>query len=125
MLFRSYVETLSSTDGDPDPFTVFAPTNAAFADLLAELSVASLDDINATTLEATLNHHVVEESNFLSSMLSDDMIIPTIGGNITANVTGGTTLTDANDRVSNIIAVDVQAWNGVIHVIDKVVLPEL
>jgi uncharacterized surface protein with fasciclin (FAS1) repeats len=37
----------------------------------------------------------------------------------------GATLTDANDRISNIIAVDVQASNGVIHVIDKVVLPPL
>lgn len=121
----TYVETLSSTDGDPDPFTVFAPTNAAFADLLTELSVASLNDIDATTLEATLNHHVVADANVLSTMLSDDMTIPTIGGDITANITGGATLTDANDRVSNIIVVDVQAWNGVIHAIDKVVLPEL
>ena len=121
----TYVETLSSIDGDPDPFTVFAPTNVAFADLLTELSAASLDDIATSTLEATLNHHVVTGANVLSTMLSDDMTISTIGGDITANITGGATLTDANDRVSNIIVVDVQAWNGVIHAIDKVVLPEL
>ncbi len=121
----TYVETLSSIDGDPDPFTVFAPTNVAFADLLTELSAASLDDIATSTLEATLNHHVVVGTNVLSTMLSDDMTISTIGGDITANITGGATLTDANDRVSNIIVVDVQAWNGVIHAIDKVILPEL
>ncbi|MBT8308870.1 MAG: fasciclin domain-containing protein, partial [Flavobacteriaceae bacterium] len=51
--------------------------------------------------------------------------VPTLGGDITANVTGGATLTDANDRVSNIIATNVQAINGVIHAIDKVVLPPL
>jgi uncharacterized surface protein with fasciclin (FAS1) repeats len=50
------------------------------------------------------------------------MIIKTLGGTLTANVTGGATLTDSKDRVSNIIAVDVQASNGVIHAIDKVVL---
>ena len=47
------------------------------------------------------------------------------GGDITENVANGETLTDANNRVSNIIAVDVQVSNDVIHVIDKVVLPPL
>ena len=51
--------------------------------------------------------------------------MPTFGGDITANSTGGATLVDANSRVSDIIAVDVQASNGVIHVINKVVLPPL
>jgi len=59
----------------------------------------------------------------LSSQLSDNLQLTTLGGNITANVTGGATITDGNNRVSNIIAVDVQANNGVIHVIDKVILP--
>jgi uncharacterized surface protein with fasciclin (FAS1) repeats len=47
------------------------------------------------------------------------------GGDITENIVNGETLTDANNRVSNIIAVDVQVSNDVIHVIDKVVLPPL
>jgi len=47
------------------------------------------------------------------------------GGDITANVAGGSTLTDANNRVSNIIAVDVQVSNDVNHVMDKVVLPPI
>ena len=50
------------------------------------------------------------------------MTIGTLGGNITANITNGATLTDANNRVSAIIATDVQASNGVIHAIDKVLL---
>ena len=53
------------------------------------------------------------------------MPIETLGGTITANVTGGARLTDMNDRTSEIIAVDVQAINGVIHVINEVVLPKL
>ncbi len=47
------------------------------------------------------------------------------GGNITENLASGLTMTDANNRVSNIIAVDLQVSNNVIHVIDKVVLPPI
>lgn len=121
-----FVSILSTPDGtDPAPFTVFAPTNDAFSDLLTELGASSLDDIDGETLTATLQHHVVGKANVTSDMLSDDMTVSTLGGEITANVTDGSTLTDKNDRVSNIIAVDVQASNGVVHVIDKVILPPL
>ncbi len=121
-----YVTTLSTPNGTaPAPFTVFAPTNDAFVSLLTELEVASLDDIDEPTLKATLDLHAVAGANVLASVLTDDMPIATLGGEITANVTGGATLTDANGRMSNIIVTDVQAANGVIHVIDKVVLPKL
>lgn len=121
-----FVSILTTPDGaDPAPFTVFAPTNDAFGSLLTELEASGLDDIDGATLTATLQHHVVGGANVLSTSLSDNMTVGTLGGNITANITGGATLTDANDRVSNIVAVDVQAANGVIHVIDKVVLPPL
>ncbi|WP_090125194.1 fasciclin domain-containing protein [Lutibacter oricola] len=121
-----FVSTLSTADGtSPAPFTVFAPTNDAFADLLTELDAMSLDDVGTATLTATLNHHVVAGANVVASSLTDNMMVTTLGGDITANVTGGATLTDANNRVSNIIVTDVQASNGIIHVIDKVVLPPL
>ncbi len=121
-----YVTTLSTPNGTaPAPFTVFAPTNDAFASLLAELGVSSLEEIDGPTLKATLDLHAVAGANVLAAGLSDDMMIGTLGGDITANVTGGATLTDSNGRVSNIIVTDVQAANGVIHVIDKVVLPKL
>ena len=118
-----FVGTLSTPNGTaPAPFTVFAPTNDAFVDLLAELNVASLDDIDEPNLKGTLEMHAVAGANVLAAGLSDGMTIGTLGGNITANVTGGATLTDANDRVIDIIAVDVQASNGVIHAINKVLL---
>ena len=121
-----YVGTLSTPNGTaPAPFTVFAPTNEAFGDLLTELNVASLGDIPEATLKATLDMHAVAGANVRSTALMDNMTVSTLGGDITANITGGATLTDANGRVSNIIAVDVQASNGVIHAIDKVVLPPL
>ena len=120
-----FVGTLSTPNGTaPAPFTVFAPIDAAFIDLLEELGVDSLDDIDEPTLKGTLEMHAVAGANVLAADLSDGMTIETLGGDITANVTGGATLTDANDRVSDIIAVDVQASNGVIHAIDKVLLKQ-
>lgn len=121
-----YVTALSTPNGtDPAPFTVFAPTNDAFAALLTELELSSLADIDEPTLKATLDLHAVAGANVLEASLSDNMPITTLGGEITANVTGGATLTDANGRISEIIVTNVQAANGVIHVINKVVLPKL
>jgi uncharacterized surface protein with fasciclin (FAS1) repeats len=118
-----FVATLSTANGTtPAPFTVFAPTNDAFVDLLAELNVASLDAIDEPTLKGTLEMHAVAGANVLAAGLSDGMIIGTLGGDITANITDGATLTDANNRVSAIIATDIQASNGVIHAIRKVLL---
>jgi uncharacterized surface protein with fasciclin (FAS1) repeats len=119
--FASILSTDAGTS--PAPFTVFAPTDQAFIDLLVELGVQSLSDIDEPTLKATLTYHVIGETNALSTDLSDNLELNTLGGPITANITGGATLTDGNNRVSKIIAVDVQANNGVIHVIDKVILP--
>jgi uncharacterized surface protein with fasciclin (FAS1) repeats len=114
---------LSTANGTaPAPFTVFAPINSAFVALLAQLDVASLEDIDGPALTETLEMHTVAGTNLLASSLTDNMTIETVGGNITANVTDGPTLTDANDRVSSIVATDVQASNGVIHAIDRVLL---
>lgn len=119
--FPSILST--GADTSPAPFTVFAPTNDAFIALLQELGANSLSDIDEPTLKSTLTYHVIAETVAAASDLSDNLQLETLGGTITANVTGGATLTDGNNRVSNIIAVDIQADNGVIHVIDKVILP--
>ncbi len=122
----NFVSVLSTSNGTaPAPFTVFAPTNNAFGALLTELGAGGLNAIDGATLTATLNHHVVGGANVRSTALTNNMTVATLGGNITANVTGGAKLTDANGRISNIVAVDVQAANGVIHVIDIVILPNL
>ena len=107
----------------PAPFTVFAPNNMAFIDLLNELEIDRLNLIDEPTLNLTLNHHVLVETNALSSDLSDNLTLSTLGGDITANVSDGVSLTDGNARVSKIIASDIQANNGVLHIIDKVILP--
>ncbi len=123
-LKTDFVSILSSdSNTSPAPFTVFAPTDQAFIDLLTELGVQRLSDIDEPTLSSTLTYHVVGEKNALSTDLSDNLQLNTLGGPVTANVTGGASITDGNNRVSNIIAVDIQTTNGVIHVIDKVILP--
>ena len=119
--FASILSTDVGTS--PAPFTVFAPTDQAFMDLLIELGAQSLSDIDEPTLKSTLSYHVIGGTNALSTDLTDNLQLNTLGGQITANVSGGATLTDGNNRVSKIIAVDIQAKNGVIHVIDKVILP--
>ena len=120
----TYVETLSTpNDTEPAPFTVFAPVNSAFVSLLNELDLTALSEVPTATLTSTLNTHVVAGANVLASSLSDNMSISTLGGGLTVNLSGGqATLTDSGSRVSKIIATDVQANNGVIHAIDKVVL---
>jgi len=119
-----FPSVLSTENGSaPAPFTVFAPSNKAFLDLLNELEVDRLSSIDEPTLNSTLNHHVLGQTNALSTDLSDNLTLNTLGGEITANITGGASLTDGNARRSNIITVDIQANNGVLHIVDKVILP--
>lgn len=119
-----FVSVLSTPNGtSPAPFTVFAPTDAAFGDLLVELGVGGLGDIDGPTLTATLNMHVIAEANVRAEDLVSG-VVTTLGGEITIDANNAT-ITDSNGRVSNIIVVNVQAANGVVHAIDKVILPEL
>lgn len=117
-----FVGTLSGTTNSP--FTVFAPTNAAFTAFLTETGFSGLAAIPANVLETTLKYHVVVGANVQSSALTNGQVVSTFAGqNFTVGLTGGPKITDAGGRVSNIIATDVQCSNGIIHVIDKVLLP--
>ena len=117
--------SILSTTTEPAPFTLFAPTNEAFTSLLSELGFESLNDIDTAILESTLATHVVAEANVRYEDLSNGMSITTIGDDLTISVGAGPQLVDLNGRTANIIAVDIQAYNGVIHVIDNVMLPQL
>jgi uncharacterized surface protein with fasciclin (FAS1) repeats len=123
-LSEDFVSILSTTI-EPAPFTVFAPTNEAFSSLFSELGVESLNDIDTATLESTLGTHVVAKANVRSEDLFNGMLITTIGDDLTISVGTGPQLVDLNSRTANIIAADIQAYNGVIHVIDNVMLPKL
>ena len=99
------------------PFTVFAPTDEAFAALPEGTIEALLADIPALT--AILTYHVVP-GMVMSGDLSDGMMAATVNGaSVTIGTTGGV-MVDA----ANVIAADIKASNGVIHVIDAVILPK-
>lgn len=119
-----FVSVLSTSAGtEPAPFTVFAPTNAAFTSLLTELGASSLADIAGSTLTAALNTHVIAGANVRASDLTNGTV-GTLGADLVVSATNST-LTDPNGRVSTIVVVNVQAINGVVHAIDKVLLPQL
>lgn len=119
-----YVSVLSTPAGtSPARFTVFAPTNDAFTALLSELGLSSLNDIDTATLTATLNTHVIVGANVHAEDLVNGTV-NTLGEDLIIDI-GNSTITDPNARVSNIIVVNVQATNGVIQAIDKVLLSQL
>lgn len=113
---------LADTLSGDGPFTVFAPTDAAFADLLAELGVTK-DELLADTalLTQVLTYHVVPGRVLKADVPVGPAITTVQGGTFTVNAS--LAITDQNGRVANIVATDVLASNGVIHVIDKVILP--
>lgn len=129
--FSSLVGALTGA-GQPDfvgilsgtgPFTVFAPTNTAFTNLNTELAPGGIAGVSTANLTKVLQYHVVSPANVLSNTLTNNQSVTTIlGQNFTVNLSPAR-ITDVNARVSNITAVDVQCSNGVIHVLDKVLLP--
>ena len=102
-------------------FTVFAPTDAAFLALLDELNL-SADDVlgNQALVTQVLLYHVVRGNRDSADILTSSRIRTLEGGFLSQS---GGVLTDANGRTANIDLPDVKASNGVIHVIDRVVLP--
>ncbi|WP_411895380.1 fasciclin domain-containing protein [Winogradskyella sp. A2] len=115
-----YIATVS--DNTAGPFTVFAPSNDAFVSLLDELNLTALTDLDTDTVNSVLLYHIVG-ANVQSDELSTGAV-GTLGGSIDADVSNFT-LTDQNGRISNIVTslVDIQSINGVVHVIDNVILP--
>jgi len=108
------VTTLSS----PGPFTVFAPTNVAFAALPAGTLDALLKPENKATLVDILTYHVVG-AVALSTDLSDGQVIATVEGkSVTVHIGDGIKINDAT-----VVMADVMATNGVVHVVDGVLLP--
>lgn len=114
---------VSTLQGD-GPFTVFAPTNAAFAAALSELGV-SKDDLFANTalLTQILTYHVVA-GRVLKAEVPLNADITTVEGTA-FQVNSSLQIVDAVSRTANIVTTDVLTSNGVIHVIDKVILPAL
>lgn len=107
------VETLSGEG----PFTVFAPTDEAFAALPAGVLDALLLPENKAVLAQILTYHVVSGKVMAADVTDGD--VPTVEGNTIALSTAmGVTVNGAN-----VVAADVEASNGVVHAIDAVILP--
>lgn len=111
------ISTLSRSD---QIFTVFAPVNSAFEAISDEAANLTPDQ-----LASVLTYHVVAGANVRSSDLTDGQSVTTVQGetfivNIGDN---GVSITDANGNVATVVLADVQATNGVIHVIDEVIMP--
>ena len=101
------------------PFTVFAPTNAAFEALLGELGITAEELLGQPQLADVLLYHVVSGA-VLSTDLQNGMTAETLGGQtITVDLTDGVKINSSAVEIA-----DIQASNGVIHVIDSVLIPE-
>jgi uncharacterized surface protein with fasciclin (FAS1) repeats len=109
------VETLKS-DG---PFTVFAPTNAAFAKLPAGTIETLLKPENKDKLTAILTYHVVPGKVMAADVVGLKSATTVNGKGVHIRVSGGT----VHINKSTVVATDIEASNGVIHVIDTVLLP--
>lgn len=107
------VETLKG----PGPFTVFAPTDEAFAKLPEGTLEAVLADPEQLT--SILTYHVVSGEVMASEVVQANSLTTLQGGTLTVDTTDGVKINNAN-----VVTTDIQASNGVIHVIDTVLLPE-
>lgn len=100
-------------------YTVFAPTNDAFATLLDVLGYSSLDEIPEEALRDVLEYHVVSTA-LPSSNLSNGQTAATLNGeSVTVNINGSTVMIN----MSTVVTADIEATNGVIHIIDAVLVP--
>ena len=117
---------LGETLSGPGPFTVYAPTDAAF-EALPEGTVATLlEPQNIGQLQAILTYHVDDRrlaagdfpagSNYFRPVNTAERLCITAGG-------GGVSIADGTGQSANVVVANIEASNGIIHVIDKVLLP--
>lgn len=104
--------------------TVFAPTNKAFRDLLTALSLPNIKSIPLATLTAVLTYHVVGGRAFSSDLVAGPLTM-FAGGTTTISLTGSATIKGNGNgtSASTIITTNIMCRNGVVHVIDRVLLP--
>ena len=109
---------LADALSDDGPFTVFAPTNDAFEALFQDLGVSGIADLTADQLSPILLYHVVQ-GNVLSTDLLNGEVSTLSANTVSVDLSSGVKIND-----SNVIAADIQGANGVVHVIDKVLIPQ-
>jgi uncharacterized surface protein with fasciclin (FAS1) repeats len=123
---------LVSTLQSAGPFTVFAPVNEAFANLPKGTLESLLKPENKATLAKILTYHVVAGNLDAAAVVKaikdgkGKVTVKTVsGGSLTASLENGKViLTDEKGRTSTVVATDLKAGNGVVHVINTVVMPK-
>ncbi len=124
-LFSRLVEAVVSADlagalSGAGPLTVFAPTNPAFAAIATVVA-----GLTTEQLATVLTYHVVGAKVLAAGIPFGTEIETLSGQNITINAGTPPTISDVTDATANIVATDIETSNGVIHVIDKVLIPAL
>ncbi len=116
---------LADTLSGPGPFTVFAPTDEAFAALLAELDLSKAQLLgDKALLTAVLKYHVLGARVAQGDVPLGKAITPLDGGVFKIDrVDSALRITDGRNRTSRVLQADIDASNGVVHVIDRVLLP--
>jgi uncharacterized surface protein with fasciclin (FAS1) repeats len=117
------VEALGGED-----LTVFAPTDAAFGALLDALGLESLDDLSAEQLTPILLYHVlpaVVDADAAIALAGGEGVADTLGGTVTLSVEDSSLVLDTEEASATVTMPDVAACNGVVHVIDGVLLPSI
>jgi transforming growth factor-beta-induced protein len=120
-VLTEYPDLVSALSGDGN-FTVFAPTNAAFDALLPVIGQTSYADVPKGVIERILKYHVVTSAAVASSALTEGQAIATFldGETVTVTLAGGAKINGAA-----VITADVAASNGIVHLVDAVLVPSL
>jgi len=113
-----YPDLVSTLNGN-GTYTVFAPTNTAFTNLLKAIGQTSLDDVPEDVLKRVLQYHVVTTGAVRSSELKAGNVKAANGEDIAVTISGGVKL----NGTANVTTADVEALNGVVHVVDAVLVP--
>lgn len=124
-------ELVDTLNGD-GPFTVFAPTNSAFAKLPAGTVESLVLPENKSTLTSILTYHVIAgdimAEDLVDAILDADgtFVVPTVNGTMlnASIVDGVVVLTDATGATAKVVGTDIEASNGLVHVIDTVLMPK-
>lgn len=102
--------------------TVFAPTNSAF-NAIGINNPEDFDSIPVSTLQSILLYHVVPGNRMSDAVVNSSRLNTLLGDFVFVDTTTGVTVGNSENGFANVVAVDIQASNGIIHVIDGVLLP--
>ncbi|MEP0265352.1 fasciclin domain-containing protein [Dokdonia sp.] len=119
----NFIDALQTPNGTmPAPFTVFAPTNDAFTELLADLDLVSLDEVPVSTLQTIIELHIVPGANVRTEDLADidGTNVTTLGGTAITIDAATPALIDPDGESNGIIVTNAQATNGVIQTVSRV-----